>query len=224
MVLATTSMAELFHSQGTAIQATRAPQQSAIPPYTRKRCGIGERTSAPAAHIAHFNHKRKERRLRRAPWDLERLKINPEQFERIVVKYLRSLHSDLKDFSVRHRVPLTGPDGEFELDALARFEALGAEFLVVVECKHHRNPIKREVVQVLRDRIRSIGAHKGMLFSTGGFQSGAIEYALSQKIALVHFTAGGPVYATKGWGQPDGPMREYDAYSVSLNENGTLFV
>jgi hypothetical protein len=48
----------------------------------------------------------------------------------MVVNYIRSLQGDLKDFSVQHRTPLAGPDGEFELDALARFEALGAEFLV----------------------------------------------------------------------------------------------
>jgi restriction system protein len=138
----------------------------------------------------------------------------------MVVRYLHSLKGTLTDFSVEHRPHVTGPDGEFELDALARFEALGAEFLVVVECKHHKSPVKRELVQVLRDRVRSLSAHKCMLFSTGGFQSGAIEYALSQKIALVHFTEGGPVYETKGYDQPIGPMKEYDAYFVSLNEKG----
>lgn len=160
--------------------------------------------------------------MRRAPWDLEWLKVRPEQFERMVVRYLRSLKGDLRDFSVQHRILLAGPDGEFELDALARFEALGAEFLVIVECKHHKNPVKRELVQVLRDRVRSLSAHKGILFSTGGFQSGAVEYALSQRIALVHFTEGGPVYETRSYDQPSGPMRECDAYFVSLSEKGNL--
>ncbi len=160
--------------------------------------------------------------MRRAPWDLDWLSVKPEQFERMVVKFLSSLKGELREFSVQHRTPLAGPDGEFELDALARFEALGAEFLVVVECKHHKNPVKRELVQVLRDRVRSLSAHKGMLFSTGGFQSGAVEYALSQRIALVHFTEGGPVYETKSYGGSTGPMREYDSYFVSLNEEGNL--
>lgn len=138
----------------------------------------------------------------------------------MVVAYLQSLKGNLQEFSVQHRTSLSGPDGEFELDALARFEALGAEFLVAVECKHHRNPVKRELVQVLRDRVRSLSLHKGILFSTGGFQKGAIEYAASQRIALVHFTEGGPVFEAKANLAPAGPLREYDAYFVTLDENG----
>lgn len=156
----------------------------------------------------------------RAPWLRDWLRVTPEGFERMVVAYLQSLKDSLQEFSVQHRTSLSGPDGEFELDALARFEALGAEFLVAVECKHHKNPVKRELVQVLRDKVRSLNLHKGMLFSTGGFQKGAVEYALSQRIALVHLTEGGPVIETKAYGAPAGPLREYDAYFVTLSENG----
>jgi Restriction endonuclease len=111
---------------------------------------------------------------------------------------------------------------EFEIDALVRFEFLGAEFLVLVECKHHRNRLKRELVQVLRDRVRSVSAHKGILFSTGGFQKGAVEYAQAQKITLVHFTEGGPIYETNARGGHDGPRREYDDYVVTLTGDGTV--
>jgi restriction system protein len=140
----------------------------------------------------------------------------------MVVEFLQQLEGGLKGFSVQHRTHLSGPDGEFEIDALARFEALGAEFLVIVECKHHRNPIKRDLVQVLRDRVRSVSAQKGMLFSTGGFQKGAIEYARSQRVALIHFTEGGPIYETKAIRGPMGPTREYDSYFVTLNDEGGL--
>jgi len=111
------------------------------------------------------------------PWDRGWLQVSPEGFERTVVAFLRNLEGDLAEFSVTHREILSGPDGEFVLDAVVKFEALGAEFLVVVECKHHKNSIKRELVQVLRDKVRSLSADKGMLFSTAPFQSGAVEYA-----------------------------------------------
>jgi len=140
----------------------------------------------------------------------------------MVVDYLRSLKSDLQDFRIRHRALECGPDGEFELDALAQFQALGASFLVIVECKHQRRNVKRDAVQILRDRVRALSAHKGMLFSTGGFQAGAIEYAMSQRIALVHFTEGGPIYETKALNGPTSPSRPYDAYLVSHNEKGNL--
>ena len=59
-----------------------------------------------------------------------------------------------------------------------------------------------------------------MLFSAGGFQSGAIEYATKQGIALVHCTQGGPIYETKARGRPLGPCREYEAWVVSPCEHG----
>jgi restriction system protein len=112
----------------------------------------------------------------------------------MVVDYLRALDHQLKDFTVEHQTPLASPDGEFNMDAVATFEALGANFLVLVECKHHKNPIKRELVQVLADKLSSTPGHKGMLFSTATFQKGAINYAISRRIALVHFTEGGSIY------------------------------
>jgi len=157
-----------------------------------------------------------------APWQREWLHVTPEAFEKMVVSFLRQLRGRLHEFTVEHRHSISGPDGDFELDAVARFEALGAEFLVLVECKHHGSPVKREAVQVLRDKVRSLAAHKGMLFSTGGFQKGAIEYAIAQKIALVHYTQGGPMYETRVEGGRTGPCRDYDAYVVSLSEGGGL--
>jgi restriction system protein len=130
------------------------------------------------------------------------------------------MKGELHGFRVDHRLTLAGPDGEFEIDAVARFQALGAEFIILVECKHHKNPVKREVVQVLRDKVRSVAAHKAMVFSTAGFQSGAIEYASAQRIALVHVTQGALIYETKAEGPEQGPRREYDAYVVSLAEGG----
>lgn len=160
--------------------------------------------------------------MTRAPWQREWLDVTPEAFEKMVVSFLRRLRGHLQEFTVEHRRSISGPDGDFELDAVARFEALGGKFVVLVECKHHRNPIKREAVQALRDKVRSLAAHKGMLFSTGGFQRGAIEYAIAQKIALVHYTQGGPMYETRAEGGPTGPCRDYDAYVVSLSEEGGL--
>ena len=158
--------------------------------------------------------------MSRAPWDQGRLQLSPEGFELLVVEFLRNLDGRLTEFSVTHKEVLAGPDGEFEIDAVARFQALGAQFKVLVECKHHTNPIKRELVQVLRDKVRSLHAQKGMLFATAPFQSGAIEYSENQGIALVHFTPGGAVYESRSFGMSSGPTRTSDAYWVGLSETG----
>ena len=42
-----------------------------------------------------------------------------------------------------------------------------------VECKHDKSRVKRDRVQELWAKIQSVGAHKGILFATAGFHSGA---------------------------------------------------
>lgn len=111
--------------------------------------------------------------------------LTSEQFETTVREILDGLGASLKSFATRHKERLTGVDGSYEIDVTARFGAMGAKFLVLVECKHQRTPVKRDAVQILHDRIRSTGAHKGILFSSSGFQKGAIQYALTHGIALV---------------------------------------
>jgi len=138
------------------------------------------------------------------------------------VDYLRVLGRPLNGFRISHQSPMTTPDGEFEMDAIAAFGALGAEFLVLIECKHHKNPIKREVVQVLESKLRSSHAHKAMLFSTAPFQEGAIHFAKVKRIALVHVTEGGPIWETRGRTSQVGPRRPYDLYLVGVNEEGQI--
>jgi restriction system protein len=96
----------------------------------------------------------------------------------------------LPELKVQRLEKLQASDGVYEIDVTARFEVLGARFLVLIECKNHKNPIKREVVQVLYDRIRAVGAHKGMIFSTAKFQKGAIEFARAHNIALLQIVEG----------------------------------
>ena len=55
---------------------------------------------------------------------------------------------------------------------------------IFVECKKKSNAIKREVVEILHKRLENLGANKGILISTSGFQSGATEYAAKHGIAL----------------------------------------
>lgn len=85
---------------------------------------------------------------------------------------------------------VAGVDGTYDLDATVRFRALGLDFLAVVEVKQHRHPIKRELVQVLHSKVQSVGAQKGVMFSTSHFKSGALEFAKTHGIALVFVTEG----------------------------------
>jgi len=113
----------------------------------------------------------------------------PQRFELEVRAYLEFLYrlggGTIKSFQSTVQEKVSGAEGEYAIDVTARFEFLGFEFIVLVECKRHSQPIKREVVQVLRDKMESVGAHKGIIFSTAPFQQGAIEYAAAHGIGLV---------------------------------------
>ena len=118
------------------------------------------------------------------------LTLTPEQFEAEVEDLLRSVGVGLPEFEVQRLEKIQGADGVYEIDVTARFEVIGASFLVLIECKHHKNPIKREVVQVLYDRLRAVDAHKGMIFSTARFQKGAVEFAQAHGVGLVQIVDG----------------------------------
>ncbi|MGK5511822.1 restriction endonuclease [Brevibacillus formosus] len=108
--------------------------------------------------------------------------ISPEQFELLVMNKFNKLYPHVE---ILHRENLKGVDGEYNIDLSIRFQELGVNFLVLVECKHHRYPIKRDYVQLLRDKVDSLGAQKGILVSSSSFQLGAIEYAKIHNIALI---------------------------------------
>src|SRR6266496_455967 len=149
--------------------------------------------------------------------------LTPKQFEVEVEKLLINLGSGkLAEFKTNKLENIQGSDGEYEIDIAVRFEALGGSFLVLVECKHHKSPIKRDLVQILYDRLRATGAQKGMLFATTRFEKGAIEYAKQHGIALVQVANGKTSYFTKGVGEtiypPDLPP--YVGWFITLNDEG----
>lgn len=158
------------------------------------------------------------------PYDKDSgLDLTPEQFELEVKKIIETLGSKLTNFESKHLEKIQGMDGEYEVDITARFEAFGSNFLVLIECKKYKSPVKRDVVQVLSDRIHSTGAHKGMIFTTSGFQRGAIEYAQKHGISLVQFTKGGISYKTRSAFQDASPspwlnLPGVEGWVISENE------
>ncbi|MCW5650446.1 MAG: restriction endonuclease [Ramlibacter sp.] len=133
------------------------------------------------------------------------VQLSPEQFELEVKAILDGLGLGLSEYQSLHREVIGGPDGDYEIDVTVRFSALGANFLVLVECKHHKNPVKREVIQSLYAKLLSVGAQKGVVFSTSGFQSGALEFAKAHGIATVQVTEGRTSWFTKSIDGPSEP-------------------
>lgn len=125
--------------------------------------------------------------------------LSPPEFELFVASLFESLAGTraISELRVQSHEVIRGVDGEYDFDATVRFDLAGMEFLILVEAKCHRNPIKRELVQVLHQKLQSVGAQKAVLVSTAPFQSGALEFALTHGIALVTVTEGRFTYETK---------------------------
>ena len=97
--------------------------------------------------------------------------ISPTEFEELCLEILKGYAEaeHLSDFSIQHNVSIPADDGTYQIDVYARFIAMGVEFKVIAECKRYSSPVSREKVAVLADKVKSLGAHKGIMISTCGF-------------------------------------------------------
>jgi restriction system protein len=142
-----------------------------------------------------------------SPWNpAYPAEVTPQEYEKQVVAWLGSSGASLKQFKVTHLEYLSGPGGEYEFDAVAEFSVLnGAQIIILVECKRYGRPVEREHVLALWAKLQDVSAHKAMIFSTCGFQSGALEYAKSKNIATITFVRGDFLYETKATGPTPAP-------------------
>lgn len=124
--------------------------------------------------------------------------ISPIEFEKLIHDYLSNLGKNLSSFKAKHNLKIKKSDGNYQIDVYAEFEAFGGIIKVLIECKKYKNSVKRETVQLLFDKLRATGTQKGMIFSTSGFQSGAIKFAEEHGIALIKVFDGKLNYLTKG--------------------------
>ncbi len=101
-------------------------------------------------------------------------------FEKLVAE----LH-ETGEVTVRHDVTLVGGSGTpRQIDVLIRHRQGLYEHLIAVECKYWSSAIERIHVDALATTIREVGASRGVIFSTKGFQSGAVTQAAHERIDL----------------------------------------
>ena len=121
---------------------------------------------------------------------MERKSINeltPIEFEKLCLDVLAGYaeEEDLKEFNISHNKIIKASDGKYQIDVYAEFKAMGTIIKVLCECKKYKNRVGRDKVEILKSRLNSVGANKGILISTSDFQSGAIEFAKAHAITLI---------------------------------------
>ncbi len=125
------------------------------------------------------------------------LDMTPEEFEKHSLLILTEKTKGLENVRIVHDKHIKAHDGNYQLDGYIEFEVMGVLYKSIVECKHYKKPISREIVQKLYDNLRATGAQKGILISSSNFQSGAIQYAQEHGIALIQLTEAGEDYSTR---------------------------
>lgn len=91
---------------------------------------------------------------------------------------------NLLNYKMKHDEKIEAYDGTYQIDIHIEYVAFGTKNEIIVECKNDSKSIERKVVAELDGKIKSIGANKGILISTSGFQSGARKYAQEHGISL----------------------------------------
>lgn len=116
-----------------------------------------------------------------------------DKYEELVASYLRGIYKQRTGVVIhcKKKYPQRIQDGNsLEIDISIEekiYEDRPEPYdrLTIIECKDHKNPVKREVIDHLIGRKEDVRANDAICFSTNGFQKGAIDKAKDAGIKLV---------------------------------------
>ncbi|RXT40257.1 restriction endonuclease [Bradyrhizobium betae] len=75
--------------------------------------------------------------------------------------------------------------GHAEIDVYAEETLKGRKYVILCECKHWKAAVPQTVVHSFRSVMADVGAHKGYIISSSGFQSGSRDAAQMTNVELV---------------------------------------
>lgn len=94
--------------------------------------------------------------------------------------------SGVELIEILHNAKMKGLSGyEHQIDITYRFRIWKTEILVIVECKQYQKKAGVDDLLEFRSRVEDLRAHKGIFVTSSGFQSGAVEFAQANRIALL---------------------------------------
>jgi restriction system protein len=154
------------------------------------------------------------------------LRPSPTQYEQLVKDFLkrktRGSKVKITISGKRKHTASVGTD-EYELDGTAKFELMGGQFSVIVECKRYKRNVDRDEVIALHGKMQEVAFHKAMMFATSGFQTGAISYARKHGIALFILRSTRFSSITKSERSPSAEESlQYEVWWVSLLDDSDI--
>ena len=111
---------------------------------------------------------------------LEKL-IDWKEFEFFVA----DIYSESDEIIVQHDITLVGKsNAKRQIDVFITQKTKLHIYTTIVECKRWKKPVTRQVIDVLFASVEDLNASKGVIFTTKGYEEGAIEYAKSKNIDI----------------------------------------
>jgi len=110
----------------------------------------------------------------------------PYEYEQFTQRVIESLVGVI----VHHQRVYIGriSQREIKVDVSFNYTVAGANLLFLVECKCYSHSVPVDDVEEFHSKIDDIGAHKGIMVTTVGFQEGAVKTARGRGIALALLT------------------------------------
>lgn len=145
--------------------------------------------------------------------------MNYKEYELFVKKYFQKQlnKSFSENIPIFHQKDLIAPDGnEYNIDLHYIFKIGNVEYLTIIECKHWNTSINRDLILTLDSKRNSLKAHKAIMVTSKGFQSGAITYAKKNSIGLLKVTQNGEIKTYSNY------TGNYVDYCRMLNEETDL--
>lgn len=108
-------------------------------------------------------------------------------------RFTRRVIEELIGTTVHHQRTYTGrvSGRDINVDVSFDYYVGGARLLFLVECKCYRHKVTIDEIEEFHSKIDDIGAHRGIMVTTVGFQDGAVRTAQGRGIALALLTKAG---------------------------------
>jgi hypothetical protein len=105
-------------------------------------------------------------------------------------RFVQQVMEALTGVEVHHKRVYVGRVSRREIEVDISFETsiAGARLLCLVECKCYRKSVSVNEVEEFHSKLDDIGAHKGIMVTTIGFQDGAVKVAEGRGIVLALLT------------------------------------
>ncbi|HEX7904875.1 MAG TPA: restriction endonuclease [Chitinophagaceae bacterium] len=143
-----------------------------------------------------------------------------KEFEILVA----DLYKESDEIIAEHNVTEYGKSGsKYQIDVRVIQKIKLHEIKILIECKRWKSKVDRQIINVMAATIDDLNANKGVIFTTKGYEEGAIQYARSKNIDIFIIRD----VAEDEWGKPGRfvwfYLQTFNGKITNIRPEGTRF-